>query len=235
VGTVEGVGICVATGIGAGVIGWWFRASGLARRWAEDARTLAPHFNSRPAPASLVSPVAIWPAFTSVAAAAAAAASLFGRMGPLWTVPFLGVWACGLAMLALVDRETLLLPHKLVHLCGSAIVGLLLASSAVTGDWGYIERGLLCAVVAAAAFGAWALLRPRSLGLGDARMACLVAVGAGALSPAGCLVALTCAPFLAACTSALRRRRERVARTKPIALGPFLALAGVVAVLARAV
>jgi leader peptidase (prepilin peptidase) / N-methyltransferase len=232
---MQGVGICVATGVGAAVVGWWFRASGLARRWVEDARAVSPHLDGQTGPASRASPVAVWPGFTGAAGAAVAAALFFGRLGPLGMVPFLGVWACGVALLALVDRETLLLPRKLVHVCGWAVLGLLVANSAATGDWNYIKRSLLCALAAGAAFGMWVLLRPRNLGLGDVRMACLVALGAGALSPAACVVALACAPFLAACISALRWRRRSEERNKPIALGPFFALAGIVAVVARAV
>jgi leader peptidase (prepilin peptidase) / N-methyltransferase len=231
---MQGVGICVATGIGAGLVAWCFRASDLAPRWVEDAHAVAPEVNGRSGPAPRVRPV-MWPAFTSAAAAAAVAALFFGRLGPLWMVPFLGVWACGLALLALVDRETLFIPRQLVHVCACTAIGLLVANSAAAGDWDYVTRSFLCALAAVAAFGAWALLRPASLGLGDARMAGLVALGTGAVSPAACIVALTCAPFLAACISSRRLRRRSGEGNKTIALGPFLALAGIVAVVARAV
>jgi leader peptidase (prepilin peptidase) / N-methyltransferase len=234
VGTMQAVGICVATGVGAGVVGWWSRAGGLTRRWVEDARPLSGHVDSRTEPAYRISPLVVWPAFTSAAAAGVAAASLFGRLGPLWIIPFLGVWACGLTLLALVDRETLLIPRKLVHLCYWAAAGVLVANSAAAGEWNDIKRSLVCVLAAWLAFGAWALFRPNNLGLGDVRMACLVALGAGALWPAGCVVALTSAPFLAACVSSLRSRVTMEGRSKPIALGPFLAVAGIVAVVARA-
>ncbi len=123
------------------------------------------------------------------------------------------VWATGLALLALIDQETLVLPTKLVRICVLVLSCLVVEAAVTTGYWGYLGRSAPCALVALAGYSAWAFLRPNSLGLGDARMACLVAFGAGIVSPAGCIVALTSAPAAAAGVSAFRR--------SPAALGPF--------------
>jgi leader peptidase (prepilin peptidase) / N-methyltransferase len=142
-------------------------------------------------------------------------------------VPYFVGWACGLCLLAIVDRETLFLPSKLVRLCASVTGSLLLAAALATSEWDYLEKSVVCALIASAGYGAWAFLRPNNLGLGDARMAGLVAFGVGTVSPGGCVVALACAPVAAAGLSRFRRA--------PVALGPFLALAGIAVVVASAV
>jgi leader peptidase (prepilin peptidase) / N-methyltransferase len=234
VGTIEVVVIAIAAGISAGVIGWWFRASTLARRWVEDARTSTPAVY-RQVPAATPILKAAWPIFTSSAAASVTAAFLFSRAAPTLMVTYLVVWACGVVLLALIDRETLLLPRVLVHACAYITGGVLIADVAATGDWGYLGRSSLSALVTCVIFGAWAFARPKSLGLGDARMAGLVALGAGSLSPANCVAALACAPLFAASISTLRWKYKRIDRSTPVALGPFLALAGIAAVVGRAI
>jgi hypothetical protein len=127
-----------------------------------------------------------------------------------------------------------LLPSKLIYLCAFAAGSLLLAEGVATSKWHYLCNGLLCAITALLAFGVWTLLQPRTLALGDARLASLVALGAGALSPVACVVALACAPAVAAGLSIFLRKYKRTDRSTPMALGPFLALAGIVVVVAGA-
>jgi hypothetical protein len=226
VGTIQAVGICVATGISAGVVGWWSRTSPVVQRWVEEARKCSPRAEGQAVPIiSLAS--GAWPVVSGAAGASVAATLLLSRAKPLWMVPFLVVWATGLALLSLIDQETLVLPSKLVRVCALVLGCLVVEEAMTTGDWGYFGRSILCALVALAGYSAWAFLRPNSLGLGDARMACLVALGAGVVSPGGCLVALTSAPAAAAAVSAFRR--------SPAALGPFLALAGISVVVASAI
>ena len=234
VGTIEAIVISVAAGIWAGVIGWWFRASTLARRWVEDARKSTPAVYGHPPPGTPILKVK-WPMFTSSAAASVTAALLFGRAAPTLMVTYLVVWACGVVLLALIDRETLLLPRELLHVCAYVTGGVLIADAAATRDWGYLGRSGLSALVACLIFGVWAFAQPNSLGLGDARMAGLVALGAGSLSPAGCAVALACAPLVAASISVWRWKYKRVQRSTPVALGPILAVAGLVAVVGSAI
>ena len=235
-GTMEAIGISLAAGIWAGVVGWWFRASTLHRRWIADARNCAP-LASTPSELSARRNRTPWPAcpvLTGVSAATVAAALIMGRKASLWFIPFLVVWASGLVILAFIDRETLLLPSKLIYLCAFAAGSLLLVAGAVTSKWHYLCNGLLCAITALIAFGLCTLLHPRNLGLGDARLASLVALGAGALSPVVCIVALACAPAVAAGFSTFRWKYRRTDLSAPIALGPFLALAGIAVVLAGA-
>jgi hypothetical protein len=234
VGTIEAVGISFAAGTWAGVVGWRFRASTLPRRWVEAARVTSP-LAGVPATSSIRGVPTLWPAITTTTAASVAAALTLGRKGSLWLLPALVIWANGLALLALIDQETLLLPSKLIHLCAAVVVCLLLVDGVATSNWRYLEEGLVCGSAALAVFGLWALWQPGRLGFGDARLASLVALGAGAFSPAGCVVALACAPAAAAAISTLRRNYGGLPPKAPAALGPFLALAGITAVVAGAI
>lgn len=233
-GTIDAIVVSVTAGISAGVIGWWFRASTLACRWVEDARASTPAVYGQVPPGAPILK-AVWPIFTSFAAASVTAALLFGRATPTLMVTYLVVWACGVVLLALTDRETLLLPRQLMHVCAFVTGGVLIADAAATRDWDYLGRSALSSLVTCVIFGAWAFAQPNRLGLGDARMAGFVALGAGSLSPADCVAALACAPLIAASLSTLRWKYKRIDRSAPVALGPFLALAGIVAVVGSAI
>jgi hypothetical protein len=186
-------------------------------------------------------PRACWPLATGAAGALVATALLQQDNRPFspaasmsWALAWSVAWAGGLVLLGLVDLERLVLPSHLVHLCALATCCLLLASGPTeAGEWRYLGRGALCAAIALVVFGSWALLRARQLGLGDARMAGLVAFGAGTFSPAGCFVALACAPLVAAAVSILFVNAGKTGR-RPAALGPFLAVGGIAVVVASA-
>jgi leader peptidase (prepilin peptidase)/N-methyltransferase len=146
----------------------------------------------------------------------------------------LALWAGALAILALIDHESLVVPTKLVR-PAIVVAGSLLASGALsTGDWRYLWQGAACAGMAAGSFGAWAAVNPRGLGFGDARMASLVALGSGALSPPGSLVALACSALAAGLAGRRPARHVPGAERRAVALGPFLAVGGLVVVIAHA-
>jgi hypothetical protein len=232
---MQAIGIAVAVGLGAGVLGWWFRASNLAARWAYAGDEAFPHRNQ-------MLPRAIWPLATGVSVSTVLWALLPDHLGRFtrsefapWAAASVVTWAFGLALLALVDGERMLLPSKLLHICALATVSLVLAGCAATGEWRYFWRGALCAVIAGFVFAAWSLLRPMGLGFGDVRMAVLVAFGAGMCSPAGAFVALACAPLVAGAFSNCRGRTGETAMPRPVALGPFLAVGGIAVVVVSAV
>ena len=231
---MHAIGITIAVGVGAGALGWWFRASSLAARWASPADGAAPFRNE-------TLPAAIWPLSTGVSASAVLCALLPSHHGRFtgdafapWAAASIVVWACGLALLALVDGESLVLPSKLLHTSALATVTLVLAGCATTGEWRYLWQGALCAAIAGLVFACWSLLRPRGLGFGDVRMAVLVAFGAGMCSPAGGFVALACAPLLAGAISNFVGRSGKTAMPRPVALGAFLAVGGIAVVVASA-
>ena len=149
--------------------------------------------------------------------------------------PFLVAWASGLVAMALIDEETLVLPNKLMYPYALVACYSLATEATANNKWRSLERGSICAVVALVLFGLWAFVQPNSLGLGDARLAFLVALGVGTVSATGCAVALTSAPAMAAGISIFRWRYRRTDRSTPVALGPYLAIAGIAVVVASAI
>jgi prepilin signal peptidase PulO-like enzyme (type II secretory pathway) len=152
-------------------------------------------------------------------------------------LPLLGrlalvIWAVALAILALIDQESLVIPTKIVRGAIITTTALFVSASVTAGDWHYFWRSALCAALSAGLFGAWAAVSPRRLGSGDVRMATLVALGTGALSLPGSLTALACSPLAAALLS--RSRAGRRHQGGAVALGPFLAAGGLTVVMAHA-
>jgi leader peptidase (prepilin peptidase)/N-methyltransferase len=146
----------------------------------------------------------------------------------------LTVWAGALAIVALIDQESLVIPTKLVRAAIVATVALLVPASLGTGDWRHLWHGVVCACIALGLFGAWAAINPRGLGFGDVRMATLVALGAGTLSVPGSLAALACSSLVAGLVSKRRAGRDPGPEAGAVALGPYLALGGLTVVMAHA-
>jgi leader peptidase (prepilin peptidase) / N-methyltransferase len=228
-GSVAAIPILLAVGLGGGAVGWWCCASPLVRRSIFAAKSSLLTTRHRCSRSS-------WSAATGVAAGAVAGALILGggrRTGP-FEVAALAAWACGLAVLALIDSQELVLPTVVVRAAIVATGCPLLAASVRAGNWRYFLWGAGCAVAATAVFGLWALIKPQGLGFGDVRVAGLVALGAGALSPANTLVALSVAPLAAGVGARYCARRAGSAQPVAVPLAPFLAIGGILAVVASA-
>jgi leader peptidase (prepilin peptidase)/N-methyltransferase len=112
-----------------------------------------------------------------------ATAALFGltawRFGTAGELPAYLVLAAAGVLLAVVDLRHRLLPNRVV---GPALVtgALLLTGAAVVdGRWADLTRAVLGAVVLFAAFLVLALTSPRSLGMGDVKLAALLGLYLG--------------------------------------------------------
>jgi hypothetical protein len=178
-------------------------------------------------------------------------------------VAWLGAWAALAAFVGLVDWQQNVVPTRFVRGASLVSASLCVASCTATGDWVPLVGAATCATTAWALFGICAVVWPARLGFGDARMAFLAAFGAGATGAGGALVALACAPLTAgfagkwwlrnhgwaagaerrACPLAAKSvERGRAANNanpaaaggpRATALAPFLALAGIAAVVAH--
>ncbi|MBF4608040.1 prepilin peptidase [Curtobacterium sp. VKM Ac-1393] len=73
--------------------------------------------------------------------------------------------------LTLIDLDTHTLPNRIVLPAYIVLPGLLLAASAVSGDWGAALRGLVGLVVLGVVYLALALAVPGGMGLGDVKLA----------------------------------------------------------------
>ncbi|MGH9104611.1 MAG: hypothetical protein ACRDZX_02000 [Acidimicrobiales bacterium] len=206
----------------------WARARAARGRWARLDRGTPGARARRPG-------WAIASAAAASALAGALVASAHRQAGELALVPLAG-WASAVVVLGLVDAERLVLPTPLVRAAALVTCGALLVAGGATGNWGLLARAGAAAGAAGAVYGAWSLARPRNLGFGDVRMACLVGGGVAALSPPVSAVALACAPLAAAIFGRFGARNGGTgpAGRRPVPLGPFLAFAGVMGAISSA-
>jgi len=233
----------------------------LAGLWARSGQaTREGHREGQPAPDERRgAPLALWVAVPAASCATravftAAQIALDDRFSVVaavglwaWTT----LWAGALGIFALVDIERMLLPTPWLRAAGALVaIGLAWGCSA-SRDWKpFAWAGISCAATAAG-YLTWYTLAPASIGLGDVRLACLVAFGAGAFCPAASMAAVSCAPLAAGLTgvamSAKRQLRSRQRSAVPaqlcqarpptrvaVPLGPFLAVAGLVAAVGNA-
>lgn len=100
--------------------------------------------------------------------AGAAAAVLAGQAVLL--VALLFVMAVSVA-LTLIDIDTHTLPNRIVLPMYPALVVLLAVSSALTGDWWALVRGLIGLVILGGVYLTLAIVAPRGMGFGDVKLA----------------------------------------------------------------
>ncbi len=224
----------------AGLVGWYCRASTKMAGLVSSAAAACPQPGGqqptgrrRRAWCSR----ARW-ALTTAGAAGTVAATLPARGHDSWPPlarSALAVWAGALAVIALIDQESLVIPTKVVRAAIVATATLLISASMSMGNWRHLWQGVLCAGIAIGLFGSWAAINPRGLGFGDVRMATLVALGGGTLSVPGSLAALACSAFVAGLVSRHRAGRTPAAGAGAVvALGPYLAVGGLTVAIAHA-
>jgi leader peptidase (prepilin peptidase)/N-methyltransferase len=217
-------------GAAAGLVAWYCRAGHRVMDLVKAAG------GDRPEGGASWSPAA-WACSTALATGAVVA-SVPGHvdraLAPLVTVA-LAVWAAAIAILGLIDWESLVLPTKVVRLATVAAGALLAAGGVRTGDWHYFWRGAACAGLVGGLFAVWAALSPEGLGFGDVRMAFLVALGSGVFSVPASLAAVSCSSLFAGLAATCRSARGSGLKRGRVALGPFLAASGLAVVIANAI
>lgn len=158
-----------------------------------------------------------------LAALAGAAAGLSPVLPAYLTVAVLGT------ALAVVDAEQHRLPNRLLSALAIAGTALLTVAAGVDDSWHHLGRAALAALAVGAFFYLLALASPRSVGLGDVKLAALLA---GVLAWRSWLTAFAglAGGFLAAGLTALALLAAgRATRSTHLPLGPFLIGAAVLA------
>jgi leader peptidase (prepilin peptidase)/N-methyltransferase len=138
--------------------------------------------------------------------------------------PFLGV----MLSLGLFDARHRLLPNRVVHPSLAAF------AIAVIALWKVVDLDLSVALVGALAYGGGllvvALVSPRSMGMGDVKLAALIGLVLGALG-SGWLFVGTLGGLLAAGLGGVAVLLKHRTRGRTIPLGPYIAGAAMVAAL----
>jgi leader peptidase (prepilin peptidase) / N-methyltransferase len=134
------------------------------------------------------------------------------------------VFVTALAAVTLTDLERRVIPNKVLLAAALAAV----AIAAATDPGSLPERAIAAAAAGGLLFAA-ALAYPRGMGLGDVKLAATMGLFLGRAVAPALLVALLAGSLVGL---ALIARHGAVARKRAIPFGPFLALGGVVGLLA---
>lgn len=153
------------------------------------------------------------------------------RFGARWSLPAFIVLETGLIALAVADAEHLVLPKRLIHPCLVGVFTLLVVAAAGDDRWARLGQATAAGVATWAVFAAIHLARPADLGFGDVRLAGLLGLGLGWLSPILPAVGVFVGCVAAGMAWALLRVAGRVSRNTPLPFGTFLAVGAILAVL----
>jgi leader peptidase (prepilin peptidase)/N-methyltransferase len=134
------------------------------------------------------------------------------------------VFVTALVAIALTDLERRIIPNKI--LIAAAVLGVAIAA---IGDPGSLPERAIAAAAAGGLLFAAALAYPRGMGMGDVKLAAVMGLFLGRDVGPAILVALLAG---SAVGLALIARHGAAARKRAIPFGPFLALGGVVGLLA---
>jgi leader peptidase (prepilin peptidase)/N-methyltransferase len=201
------------------------RASGLAANLAARSWGLVrpcPSCRARSSIRGLVVETATTAIFASVAL----------RFGLSWTVPATLVFMAGLVALATCDVEHHLLPRRIVYPTAGASAALLVVAATATGEWRRLGIAAACAAVGFGALLAIHAVNPKWLGFGDVRLAGLIGLVVGWVSPLSLWVALVAADVAGLAVMGALVALGRARRDTAFPFGVFLAAGAIVAVLA---
>lgn len=152
--------------------------------------------------------------------------SLFSRA---FEVAAFGVFLVGSATLAVTDVRTQLIPNRVLYpvawVTGSALV----CAAAAGGTWPRLTEALVSSAVAAAVF--FVLYKVSGLGLGDVRLAGLLALFLGWFSPVTTFVGLVLGVMIGGLVAGVILALRRVDRKRTLPFGACLVIGCWVALL----
>jgi leader peptidase (prepilin peptidase) / N-methyltransferase len=134
------------------------------------------------------------------------------------------VFVSALVAVTLTDLERKVIPNKVLLV--AAVLGVVIAA---VSDPGSLPERAIAAVAAGGLLFAAAMAYPRGMGLGDVKLAAVMGLFLGRNVGAALLVALLAGSLVGL---AIMAREGAAARKRGIPFGPFLALGGVVGLLA---
>lgn len=151
-------------------------------------------------------------------------ATVLALWGETWEVVLGLVFVSTLVVVTLTDLELKLIPNKILLVAGA--LGLVIVA---VGDPGSLPERFAAAAAAGGLLFAAALAYPRGMGLGDVKLAAVMGLYLGRSVAPALLVALLVGSIVGL---AIIVRDGAAARKRGIPFGPFLALGGVVGLLA---
>ena len=164
----------------------------------------------------------------------ACAGLLFGltawRFGLAWEVPAFLVLAGAAVPLTVIDLRHRLLPNRILVPASVAGASLLTLAAALTGDWPALLRAGLGAVLLFAVFLILALISPRSLGMGDVKLAGFIGLFLGWLGWTTLVLGALAGFVVQAVVALLLLAGRRIGLRSELPFGPAMLLGAAIAI-----
>ncbi len=167
-----------------------------------------------------------------VLAIAALCALTVWRFGIVWELPAFLVLAVAAVPLTAVDLRHRLLPNRILAPAFGAGAVLLAAAAALTGDWTALLRAGTGAVALFAVFLVLALISPRSMGMGDVKLAGLIGLYLAWLSWTTLLVGAVAGFVVQALIALVLLAGRRIGLRSELPFGPAMLLGAGLAIAA---
>jgi leader peptidase (prepilin peptidase)/N-methyltransferase len=152
------------------------------------------------------------------------------RFGVAWELPAFLVLASNAVLLTVIDLQHRLLPNRVLVPAFGAGAILLTGAAALTGDWPALLRAGLGAAVLFAVFLGLALISPRSLGMGDVKLAALVGLFLGWLGWTAVVVGAAAGFVVQAVVGLVLLAGRRIGLRSELPFGPAMLLGAAIAI-----
>ena len=154
------------------------------------------------------------------------------RFGVVWELPAFLVLAAAGVLLTVIDLQHRLLPNRVLvpAFCAGAL--LLTGAAALTGDWPALLRAGIAAVVLFAVYLFLALISPRSLGMGDVKLAGLLGLFLGWIGWGAVVVGAAAGFVVQALVGLVLLAGRRIGLRSELPFGPAMLLGAAFAIAA---
>ena len=146
------------------------------------------------------------------------------RFGPSWELPAFLFLAGAAVLLTVIDFQHKLLPNRIVLPSIGIGAGLLAVAALGTGEWTALLRGVIAAAVLYVVFVVLVLISPRSIGMGDAKLAALLGLYLGWLGWELVLLGIAAGFVVQAVLAVLLLATRRVGLKGELPFGPAMLL-----------
>jgi leader peptidase (prepilin peptidase)/N-methyltransferase len=146
------------------------------------------------------------------------------RFGPSWELPAFLFLAGAAVLLTVIDLQHKLLPNRIVLPSIGIGAGLLAVAALGTGEWTALLRGVIAAAVLYVVFVVLVLISPRSIGMGDAKLAALLGLYLGWLGWELVLLGIAAGFVVQAVLAVLLLATRRVGLKGELPFGPAMLL-----------
>jgi leader peptidase (prepilin peptidase)/N-methyltransferase len=152
------------------------------------------------------------------------------RFGAVWELPAFLVLAGVAVQLTVIDVRHRLLPNRVLVPAFAAGAILLTLAAALGGEWPALLRAGIAAVVLFAVFLVLALISPRSLGMGDVKLAALIGLYLGWLGWVAVVVGAAAGFVVQALVALVLLAGRRIGLRSELPFGPAMLLGAALAI-----